>query len=281
MPKWKAKIGDIAEISTHSGFAYVQYTHSTPHMGQLVRVLPGIYSKRLAEFETLASSRELYFVFYPLDYALRNGESEIVSHQAVPDWAQPYPLMRWSAGQDKTGRTIAWKLFRASDPLTVETHRRTPVVLSLTREEKKLSLHELWPHPVLVRELSRGWTPERAEELRLQDIAGAKNRKASSVFENAAPEIMKHYLYFRKKSNADEAGRELRKRCFSVVVRKGADGESWLTLATKPMPESDENMEKLRTQMEILAAQYGGEYDGWEAALDFSNAASDRDGSVN
>lgn len=53
-----------------------------------------------------------------------------------------------------------------------------------------------------------------------------------------------------------------------MEVRKGDGGDDWLTLATKGVPGSGEQMDELRDEMEGLAAQFGGEYDGWEVALD-------------
>src|SRR5215469_6337718 len=41
MPERKPEIGDIYEIKTSAGLAYVQYTHDERDMGELVRVLPG------------------------------------------------------------------------------------------------------------------------------------------------------------------------------------------------------------------------------------------------
>jgi len=79
---------------------------------------------------------------------------------------------------------------------------------------------------------------------------------------------MKHYLYFPKEPNAQGAGELLRSRGFSVEVRKGASGEDWLAVATKAGPKTSEQMDELRDEMEALAAQFGGEYDGWEAATD-------------
>jgi hypothetical protein len=46
----KIKIGDIAEIKTAAGLAYVQYTHDSEDMGQIVRVLPGLYASRPTDF---------------------------------------------------------------------------------------------------------------------------------------------------------------------------------------------------------------------------------------
>jgi hypothetical protein len=145
---------------------------------------------------------------------------------------------------------------------------RTPPLTELTPEQERLSIREIWPHKVMVRKLARGWTPERAEELRLQDVAEAQTRRSDHSPEKRASEPMKHYLYFPKKPNAEEAGEQLRSRGFSVEVREGVDRENWLVLAMKAPPKTGEEMDELRDEMEALAVQFGGEYDGWEAAID-------------
>jgi len=248
---------------------YVQYTHDGGNMGKLVRVLPELFSARPTDFTELAKRRELYFVFYPFDYALRNNSAEIVSHQDVPSWAQPYPLMRWPGAHDEGGKTVVWKIFRASDPLTLETHQRTPVIRRLSPEQQKLSIHHLWPHAVMVRQLARGWIPERAEELRLEDAVENVGREKNQVPEDESSEkIMRHYLYFPEKSDAEKAGAALRNQGFSVEIRKGAGGEDWLALAIKRSPATSEDIDETRDEMESLAAQFSGEYDGWEITLD-------------
>jgi regulator of ribonuclease activity B len=258
----KPKIGDIFEIKTPAGLAYIQYTHEGAGMGQLVRVLPGLFDSRPPDLGELAKQRELYFIFYTLNYAARNRQALAVSHQRLPEWAQPPPLMRWSLNNK------AWKIFSASSPLTLEEHRRARVIHNLTPEQKRLSIHQLWPHPTLVKEIARRWTPERAEELRLQDIVEARKRTEKEGSESTTSEPMKHFLYFPKKRDAERAGKELRSRGFSVEVRKGADGENWLALAKKLSPKTGEEMSNLSDEVEALAAQFGGEYDGWEAAVD-------------
>src|ERR1041384_7487522 len=94
----KPKIGDIYEIKTRSGLAYFQYAHDGEDMGHLVRVLPGIYSKRPTDFAALSSQKELYFIFTTLIHGLRKREIELVSSQQVPGWAKQFPIMRkpWS-----------------------------------------------------------------------------------------------------------------------------------------------------------------------------------------
>jgi Regulator of ribonuclease activity B len=263
----KARIGDICEIRTPAGLAYLQYTHDGGNMAELVRVLPGVFNTRPTDFADIAKQRELYFVFYTLDYALGARDVAVVSNQPIPGWAQPYPLMRWAGAQDQHGRTVAWKILKASDPLTLETHQRIPVIRTLTPEQEKLSLHQLWPHAVMVKELARGWTPERAEELRLQDVAEAAARKKERPIETASLESnMRHFLYFSDHTDAQKAAERLRSRGFSVDVRKSKSGQQWLALASGLHPKTGEQMEKLRDDLEALAAETDGEYDGWETS---------------
>jgi hypothetical protein len=262
----KTKIGDICEILTPKGIAYIQYTHYEEGLGELVRILPGLYQARPHDFATIAQQRELYFTFYALRYALRDGLTVVVSNEPVPEWAQT-PLMRWRGGTDRSGKVLAWKIFKASDRLTLETHRRIPLVHTLTAEQEKLSIHSLWPHSVMVQKISSGWTPERDEQMRLEYCALAQKitiRETSPHQLQAAAKSMRHYLYFRKKSSANKAANRLREDDFLVSVRMGADKENWLALATKALPTDSDEMDNVRDKMEQLADELGGEYDGWD-----------------
>lgn len=268
MPTKKARVGDIAEIRTPAGLGYVQYTHDGRDMGELVRVLPGLHATRPLDFINLGKAKELYFVFYPLNYSLRARNTDIVSHQPVPEWARPYPSMRWHGARDKTGKTLGWKIISASSPMTLDELRGSPTLSELTPQQQKLSIHQLWPHPIMVKELARGWTPERDEELRLADISTARTQKASQPRVVQLPDkTMRHYLYFPQKPDAEVAGQRLREWGFSVDVLKGADGENWLALARRITPTTAEEMEELRNELEVLAAEFNGIYDGWEFAV--------------
>lgn len=263
--KKRIRIGDIAEIVTPVGFGYVQYTHDGGTNGELVRVLPELYKTRPQDFSVLAQKKESYFVFYTMDYAVRAGQAEVVSNQPVPQWASSYPVMRHAAAFDDFGRVTGWRIVSAASRLTPQDLISAPLFTELTQEQLKLSIRELWPHAALVRELARDWTPERAEELHLSDIADARKQRMGAV---QTSEPMKHYLYFPRRSNAEGAGEQLRTRGFAVQIRMGSDGEDWLTLATKAAPNTAEEMDEVRDEMESLAEQFGGEYDGWEAAID-------------
>lgn len=257
----KAKIGDVAEIATPAGLAYVQYTHDGESMGELVRVLPGIHKSRPAEFAELVSQKELYFIFYTLNYALRARQAEIVAHCSVPDWARPYPLMRLDWGTDENG-SRRWKIADASVQWTLENHKRIPPTKDLSPEQMKLSIHCLWPHPVMVKELARGWTPERDDELTRQDSADADKEPAVEVRAGAH-----YYLYFHQEDIAHRAGQRLVGKGFDIDVQKGADGASWLVLVKTRTPADMAEHENLTAQLESLAVEFGGEYDGFELAI--------------
>lgn len=263
----KLTIGDVVEISTPRGLAYVQYTHSDRDMGELVRVIPGLYASRPLNLAELVRGSELYFVFYTLMYAVRAGQAKIVSNEPLPEHAQAEPLMRHASGRAADGRITGWRIVPALHPLTVDFLLKTPVLRSLTDDQLRLSIHHLWPHPVLVKELAREWTPMRAESLEEQDRQKASAKYANQHASRKADDTLRHYFYFPAKKNAEDAGQELQSHGYSVEVRKGADGVSWLTLARKLAPKTDEQMDKLRAEMETLAAQFQGEYDGCEVAI--------------
>ena len=44
--------------------------------------------------------------------------------------------------------------------------------------------------------------------------------------------------------------------------------QAWLVTATTFTPLSDDSVRATRSRLELLASDYGGEYDGWEAAAD-------------
>lgn len=81
------------------------------------------------------------------------------------------------------------------------------------------------------------------------------------------PRDTRHYLYFRKRHVADEVGRGLSERGYKIEVAPGAtDEETWLVLASHDLVVTIDSISLIRSSLEKLAAEHGGEYDGWEAA---------------
>ena len=230
MKKRKARIGDIAEIATPAGLAYVQYSHDTHDMGQLVRVLPGLYDIRPENFVELARQKELYFVFYTLDYALRAGETQIVSNQPAPEWAVPVPLMRHEGLRDvNDGRVVNWRIDLATASPTIEWIRNTPPVYELSPELRRMSICMLVSHPAMVKDLAQGWTPERneeEEEARYLARPSGVGKPSSPPPEIPENQRMEHFLYFAKRKDAEKAAEWLRESDFSVEIKLAPDGEA-------------------------------------------------------
>ena len=141
----KPHIGDIYELRTNSGFAYVQYTHEAEDGTQLIRVLPGVYSSRPVDIAMLSQQGELYFTFTALIHALRKKELNLVSNQPVPQWAKPFPTMRKVAGRARGGKILGWHIGHGLRLYTVQEMQQALHVRVLTAEQKKLSIASIWP----------------------------------------------------------------------------------------------------------------------------------------
>jgi hypothetical protein len=87
------------------------------------------------------------------------------------------------------------------------------------------------------------------------------------VSQVGAHHTVRHYLYLPDARSGGLVAADLLRDGFAIEERVGADGDSWLVLATHTIIPSEETLARLRQAMEALAAQFGGEYDGWEAAV--------------
>jgi hypothetical protein len=197
MKKGTPKLGDVYEVPTPVGLAYIQFTHLKPiDEFPLIRVLPRIYQSRPRDIGEIVSQQELYFAFYVLPYALKSGQITFVSNEPIPHWAKEFPLMRRSASFN--GRP-GWLIGPASTPGTPDGLRTMMRVTELSPDQKKLSFfNEIVPHAALVHNIVRGWTPERDEELTAHAIAEAESKKAKELLQSKG-EYIDHYLYFQKR----------------------------------------------------------------------------------
>ena len=98
------------------------------------------------------------------------------------------------------------------------------------------------------------------DQLTLQHLGGAGANLAK-------PTDVVNYLYLPTEQLAQAAGAELRQAGYTVEVRPAATGSNWLAVARIDLVPSPENIEVLRERFEALAGKFGGEYDGWEAAV--------------
>lgn len=80
------------------------------------------------------------------------------------------------------------------------------------------------------------------------------------------PRECRHYMYLPAERGAQAVA--------DVLNRDGWDAEweqvmdVWLVTATTFTGLTDDGVRAMRTRLELLALDHGGEYDGWEAAAD-------------
>jgi hypothetical protein len=263
----KARFGDVFEVRTPRGFAYLQYTSKHPEYSDTIRVLPGLFEARppLTELAAL-TTQEGYFTFYLVSLAVRHGLVELVGNYPIPAGLEaPSKLLR-AGFRTSEGKALAWFL--------EEGGHETLLKRELTPEEKRISLAQMWNHEFLVHRLAEQWRPEHEhEERKPQPEASAPPEPSSPQGEQPAtppsgkPLRMRHYLYFPRAKEGKAVAALLRQRGFTVEYRKGADGVNWLVLAEHTLSPEDEAGLAVREELERLAQQYSGEYDGSETAL--------------
>ena len=161
--KRSLKIGDVLEVPTPRGLAYVQYTHYQKSMGTLIRVLPGFHQSKPADFVELAKAKELYFVFCPVETLVNQGFLRVASNECVPDSAVRFPPMRrrgFVRPLAKGGGVSSWTIVEGKKERRVE---------KLTAAQARLSIVSAWNLGMLVLRLTEGWVPEDDLGLPLAD----------------------------------------------------------------------------------------------------------------
>ena len=145
------KIGDIFEIRTPKGLAYMQYTLKDAAMGHLIRILPGIFKDRPDSFKNIALSKELYFIFFPLAAAVNRKIVSFVANEEIPSWARKKPIMKREGGITREGKVLNW---------FINEGERQIIVDSLTEEQKKYSPEAIWNDTMLIERICKGWLPK-------------------------------------------------------------------------------------------------------------------------
>jgi hypothetical protein len=79
--------------------------------------------------------------------------------------------------------------------------------------------------------------------------------------------VVQHFLYFPSPAKAQRAVADIVKRSFIVQQRLGADLVNWLVLAEHHIVPKLDAIAATRALFEEIAANHGGEYDGWEAEV--------------
>ncbi len=248
----KIEIGDVLEIHTTLGFAYLQYTHYKKPYGTLIRVLPRFYQARPLNFSQLAQEKELYFAFCPVQTLVDQGFLEVVASEKLPAAGKNFPIMRKGFVRPitKGGGVSYWTVMDGEDELRVKTEE-------LTQEQRQISIASSWNLGMLVKRLTERWLPE-------MDI-GLPSAKSNVELQinQTGKQGVRHFLYFDTEAVAREVQRRLSGEPGSIKVRPAEKSKQWLVLVSDPNTDKQALL-RARAQLEKLAVEFKGEYDGWE-----------------
>lgn len=123
-------VGDIFQVRTDKGLAYLQVALHNKLFGEFVRVLPGIFDAQLTDLGELAAKKEVFSTFFPASYAYRKGMLKKVGRADVPVVSRELPMMRMGETRDKSGTLVDWTLFDGEQQLPAKR----------TKEERDLPL---------------------------------------------------------------------------------------------------------------------------------------------
>lgn len=115
--------GDIVEIDTPGGHAFVQVTHNHPSYPEVVRALAGPYEQG-ADASVLGKQETLFFAMIPLAGAIDSGaiSARLVGNSPVPDAFKRFPTFKMSILDKHEGKRgdVAYWWFWDGDTLSYD-----------------------------------------------------------------------------------------------------------------------------------------------------------------
>ena len=255
----RARIGDVLEVSTPRGLAYIHYTSlkEDPWYLETIRVLLGFFTTRPTDFTELVNNPKAFFAFYPAQAAISQGLVEVVAHHPMlPE--QSFPAVYRRAGaSNREGRVLAWFICDGA---------KERMVRALTQEQLYLPVTDIFLHDSLVSALTEEWGPEHETGVSPPRPA-ASPPEAPKPPDDSAQRRVQHFLYFPKAKDSKAVADHLSAQGFSVECRKSAEGKRWFVLATHTVSPESQDLDSVRDTLERLAQAHSGEYDGRESAV--------------
>ena len=137
--------GEILEVPVGDRFGYVQFLGEHREYGDAILVNPTLHARQ-AHFPTGFFSKG-YVTFYPAGNSVSRKLVEVVAQASPP--SLPKRFRRPKAERD--GAVDSW---------VIEGGWRNVVKQTLTDEERKLPIADVWQHEFLRERIAKGWTPE-------------------------------------------------------------------------------------------------------------------------
>jgi hypothetical protein len=214
-------VGDLFEVATPNGLAYLQCTHVDGDLG-IVRVLPGLFGQRPAKdaLARLCAEPERFFHKLWIRDALRAGGLAHVGSFDVPPSSSRYPRFR---------EVVVGPDVRIMPP---------------REEEPDLPIDEIVSWDYFVERIATGWAPRFDATVNPPDDADD---------DQDDERVLRHVLRTADRSTATQLRRTIEARGFLTELANASDGwalHAWLEW-------TPEEPEAVRAWLEQLARDAG------------------------
>jgi hypothetical protein len=149
----RLKIGDVFEIVTPIGKAYIQYVLNNETIGELIRVIPGVYDNQPINLAEIVDKKEEYFVHFPIKAANKQKIIELIGNFELP-YELDIPKQFRTLKKDRDGNLIGWQI------VDYDTWQRE-TVNKLSDQQQKLSPWGTWNDTLLIERISQGWSLDK------------------------------------------------------------------------------------------------------------------------
>ena len=154
----RPRIGDVFELKTPIGFAYLQYINKHDEWGALVRVLGPVLEFRPAEFQHVVAQQERFVIFFPLGAAVAKGIVSMVAHMPLPERSNTFPLFK-APGNIEGGKVLDWWLWDGNSSWRVA---------ELSADQYDLPTQQVVNDTMLIDLILNNWRPrDHVESLKI------------------------------------------------------------------------------------------------------------------
>lgn len=101
--------GDMVQIDTGAGLAFLQVTHNHPSYPEVVRALDGLHAARPGDLAALAAGKTAFTGLIPLGQMLATGrlKGQRLGRFPLPEAARTFPTFRTPI-RDRQGDVVYW-----------------------------------------------------------------------------------------------------------------------------------------------------------------------------
>lgn len=142
-------VGDVFEIDTPKGKAYLHHVFNNPDLVELIRVLPGIYEEQPQNLSELVQGKEEYLIHFPVKAAIKKKILRLIGNYDLP-MGFVIPDKFRDSFDDSNGGGAYWQI------VDYDSWQRQ-TFYELTDKQIKLSPWGIWNDTLLIERICQNW----------------------------------------------------------------------------------------------------------------------------